>query len=362
MTPDRAHARASALVATAKRLVTDAEGRFSPHPALCRALTEASGLSHEGVRWALEHALEWWATDDDVRTLVANAGPAVTEGPLVLVLAANVTTAALRALACAVARAEEVLVYPSSRDAVLARRLVEDAGVTGLRNLASRDDLPLANPRARVVLYGSADTVRTLRPLVRGTLEIHGPGLGLALLTDETARTSVAALARDVVAFDQRGCLSPRLAVHVGSPERGRALAAELFDELDRLGAICPLGTLEESDRHARALALQTGRALGDVWESPCAAVAHETVAAPSPAPTARMLTVHTTTSRASAEAWLAPLLPLLSALGCDDAAAREGFLRGVPLRRSELGAMQRPRFDGPVDRRPHGPDADVSR
>jgi len=48
-----------------------------------------------------------------------------------------------------------------------------------------------------------------------------------------------------------------------------------------------------------------------------------------------------------------------------DEAAARAAMFPGDPLRRSALGHMQRPRFDGPVDLRPsaapHGPTAPKS-
>lgn len=362
MIPARACDRVRSLVEAAKRLVTNSNDTFAPDAALCRDLATASGLTEESVRWALESALEWRASDAEILELVRNAGPSVTRGPLVLILAANVTTAALRALACAVARAEDVRVYPSSRDAVLAHRLVEGAALDGVRMLASRSELPLADDGAHVVLYGAADTARTLRPLVRGSLEVHGPGLGLAVLTDETTRASLAALAEDISAFDQRGCLSPRLAIHVGSPGRGRELAAVLFEELDSLGVARPVGDLDAGELQDRTLALETARAIGDVWQSPRAAIAHETIAVASPAATARMLTIHTTPSWESAASWVMPFRPLLSAFGCDDPVALDRFLPDLFLRRSPLGCMQRPRFDGPVDRRPHGPAAEDSR
>ena len=361
MTPAAAHARVGTLVDAARSLVTDRDGRFAPSDALCLALERASGLSPENVRWALANALEWRADDDAIKELVAHAGPPVA-GPLVLVLSANVTTAALRALACAAARAEEVLVYPSSRDAVLARELVERAALPGLRCLSSRDELPLDDAHACVVLYGSAATARALRPLVRGTLEVHGPGLGVAVLDDATTDAELAALAEDIVAFDQRGCLSPRLAVHIGTPERGRDLAAGLFASLEALGATRPLGLVDEDERHRRTLSLAAARAIGDVWASDRSAVVHEVCAPASPSSSPRSITVHTARSREEAEAWLAPLGALVSAIGAQDEGLRDGLLPGFSLRRCALGAMQRPPFDGPVDRRPHGPVADVSR
>lgn len=362
MSPALAQARVETLVAAARSLVTNAEGTFEPSEGLTAELAAASGLSPESVRWALEHALEWRASSDDAKTLVAGAGERHDAGPLVVVLAANVTTAALRALACAVARAEEVVVYPSSRDPVLARHLVARAGLRGLHLVERRDDLPVDDPRAHVVLYGSAETARTLAPHVKGTLEVHGPGLGLALLTDDSTLDHVASLAEDIAAFDQRGCLSPRLALHVGDPHRGRELAEALFRALDHLGAVRPLGTLDESERHTRTLALEAARTFGDVWATARAAVVHEESAPPNPAASARTLTVHTVPSLEAGRAWIAAWAPRISALGAHDPVLRASFLPEFSLRRSALGAMQRPAFDGPVDRRPHGPEGFVSR
>ncbi len=348
-------ARVEALVHAARALVCDARGTFAPPPGLVARMADASGLSEPNVRFALAHALEWRATGEACAELVANAGAPAT-GPLALVLSANVTTAALRALACAVARAREVVVYPSSRDAVLARELVNASALAGVSLVDRRDALPWSNSRVHTVLYGSARTAEELRARASGTLEVHGPGLGLALLTDHDGDETIADLAEDIAAFDQRGCLSPRLAIHVGTPARGAELAEALHAALERLGESRPLGTIDEDDRIARGAFRRAGLLLGNVSSGPQGIVVHETSAPPSPAPGARAIAVHTVQGRAEAEAWIAPLAPLLSSLGARDASLREAFLPAVSLRRSDLGRMQRPPFDGPVDLRPHGP------
>jgi hypothetical protein len=355
LSDDDARERVEALVAAARALVCDERGVFAPDGDLVARMADASGLSVPNVHHALEHALEWQAARSDCASLVAGAG-ARQEGPLALVLAANVTTAALRALACAVARSHEVVVYPSSRDAVLARELVRAAGIPGLSLVDRREAVPWSDPRAHTVLYGSARTAAELRARVAGTLEVHGPGLGVAILTDEADDDAIAALADDVAAFDQRGCLSPRIALHIGSEARGAAIAERLHAALDRLGAARPIGSLDEEDRIARGAFRRAGMLLGRVWSGPHGVVVHETSAPPAPAPAARTITVHTVRDRAEASAWIAPVTPLLSSLGARDAALRESFLAGASLRRSDLGRMQRPPFDGPVDLRPHGP------
>jgi hypothetical protein len=358
--------RVEALVRAARVLVAP-RGTFAPDDALVARMATASGLSLPSVRHALEHALEWRGTTEECAALVAGAGEPH-DGPLAIVLSANVTTAALRALACAVARAEEVLVYPSSRDAVLAEAIVRGAALAGLSLVHDRDALPWADPHARFVLYGSAETARRVIARAHGPVEIHGPGLGIALLTDADAEDDAgapAALAEDVAAFDQAGCLSPRLAVHVGTAAHGARIAERLHVALATLAEARPVGVLDDDARAARALFARNGQLLGRTWASDGGVVVHATEGPATPAPPARAIAVRTLPSLAEAEDWLAVLRPHLSALGARDTALREAFLEGIPLRRSDLGRMQRPAFDGPVDRRPHsaahGPGAPKS-
>ena len=309
--------------------------------------------------WALTEAMEWRATDDECATLVAGAGPAIAPGPLVVILAANVTTAALRALGCAVARCEDVVVHTSSRDSVLAKYLVHTASISGLRIEMDRTRLPWTDPRAHMILYGSSETANAVRQRFFGTLEVHGPGAGMALLTDDDGDDAMRRLADDVAAFDQRGCLSPGVALHIGRPEHGEALSALLFSHLQRLGSARPIGVLRSEELAVRALCIQTSRLLGRVWSDASAAVAHQaSCGALELAPVGRVLTICTVDSVAAAEALAAPMAPMLSALGCDRDPLRSAFLPGYSLRRSHLGAMQKPAFDGPVDKRPHSPYA----
>ncbi len=368
MTDDRsaraARVRVEALVAAARGLVCDGRGAFAPAEELVARMAAASGLSAPSVRHALEHALEWRATPEDCGALAARAG-APHAGPLVVVLAGNVTTAALRALACAVARAQRVVVYPSSRDPVLAEELVARGAVEGLSVERDRARLPWGDRDARVVLYGGAEAARAVSARAAGPVEVHGPGLGLAVLTDDDDEDAIAALAEDVAAFDQAGCLSPRVAVHVGEPRRGETLAAALHEALARVAATRAIGALPDDTRAARALFVRSGQLVGRAWASDAGAVVHATVGPPAPSPPARALAIRTLPSLAEAAAWLAPLRPLLSAVGAREEPLRAAMFPGDPLRRSALGHMQRPRFDGPVDLRPsaapHGPTAPKS-
>lgn len=95
------------------------------------------------------------------------------------------------------------------------------------------------------VVYGGEGVVRALRSkLPVGTdLVVHGPGLGVGAVLADVAdgppgavREAAAALARDVCAYEQAGCVSPRV-VYVLGPDVDRlavALAGALEEETGR--------------------------------------------------------------------------------------------------------------------------------
>ncbi len=127
-------ARVERVVAAGRRAADDADplGREARE-----ALLASSGLSAEGVALALGAHLETHPAPEHLAALLASAGRAP---GCHVVLAANVCTAALRALAVAVATAPRVSVRPSRRDPSLARmpgpRPRRGPGVRGTREEA----------------------------------------------------------------------------------------------------------------------------------------------------------------------------------------------------------------------------------
>ena len=130
------------------------------------------------------------------------------------------STAPLRAIAFGCATAAEVLVRPSRRDPVVAElaltALAEDPAFADAGGRASRvgevtpEDLRAGD---ELHVYGSDEAVGSYAArLASGArLRAHGAGFGAALVGPECDVSAAAeALARDVVPFDQRGCLSPR--------------------------------------------------------------------------------------------------------------------------------------------------------
>src|SRR6185295_14588682 len=98
-----------------------------------------------------------------------------------------------------------------------------------------------------VHVYGGDDAIAEHRAKLPEAvvLRAHGPGLGVAVLDSEE---DAAALAADVVVFDQRGCLSPRFAFVDGGSERARRLAEALFAELEARGTEVPPGSAAETE------------------------------------------------------------------------------------------------------------------
>lgn len=99
--------RVAALVSAAHAAFVEART-----PALVASLAAESGLSPEGVVLALDHALEHEADAHEIARFVSHAP---TRTAVAVVLAANVFTAPLRAIAWALAHAGHVRVRTSRR-------------------------------------------------------------------------------------------------------------------------------------------------------------------------------------------------------------------------------------------------------
>ena len=166
-----------------------------------------------------------------------------------------------------------------SRSGVLAKTGADEPGLLPLfaRSLAETDPLlascvaatwwPGENPppafacwgkeAGKVVVYGGDSAVRAVRRQVPSDVEliVYGPRVGLAVLLPDAPVEAGSLLARDVCAYEQRGCVSPRIAFVIGS------------DPLD-LSVLVAAGMEEEAVRvappavsEAEAVALRSVRA-----------------------------------------------------------------------------------------------------
>ncbi|MDD5198322.1 MAG: acyl-CoA reductase [Terrimicrobiaceae bacterium] len=98
-----------------------------------------------------------------------------------------------------------------------------------------------------VVVFGSDETIAHFRARVRpGILfQSHGHRVSLGVVFDDPAYESVAAAARDVSLYDQRGCLSPHdIYVSEAGGTSARTYAARLAEAMSAFNAHTPRRTL----------------------------------------------------------------------------------------------------------------------
>jgi len=332
----------------AARTVVDDRARLVP------ALVTSTGLSPEGVELALSRHVEVDASDADLAQLVRHAGDAPRA---TVVLSANVFVGALRALAMARAASVDVVVRPSRRDPAFAEALVRALAAAGDAAIRLEPALDVASVDVgEIHVYGRDETIADIRARARVRVRGHGSGMGVVWISAAAELTAAArALAEDIVVFDQRGCLSPRIALVHGDEARAAALGEAVHAALERLATLVPRGVLPPDERAAagRYVATMTyaGRAL--VGRDHAIAIAPPGAPLVLPPPY-RHLHIVPCASLTGARDLLAPLAKAVVTVGSDDlAAARE--LAPAWARLAALGALQRPPLDGPVDLRADG-------
>lgn len=338
--------RVGEVVAAARRLADPGHSAGREARALLPAET---GLSAPGVELALAEHLETRPSNEEISALVRCAGSA----PRVLVvLSAHVFTGALRAIALAAAAAPEVVVRCSSRESVFARLLVsaiEDKDIGSSIAFASTIE---PSEGDEVHLYGSDEVLRDIcaRLPSETLVRAHGTGFGMARVGEGIDCGEAARLvAQDIVPFDQRGCLSPRVALVLGGLVRARAFAEALAVDLEGWAKRVPVGTTSGAERAEWTRHRETSWMVGEVTQRGGSLV----VVTP---PTRTLL--------------IAPVVRNLQVVGCQDPAEIDALIAPVAhhvvavgdgghpwtgcahARQSALGRMQRPAFDGPVDRR----------
>lgn len=309
-------------------------------------------LSAEGVELALSRHLEVHPSEEELASLVASCAAAER---CFVVLSANVCTAALRALAIAWAMAPEVRVRASRRDPTLAELLVREVACPALSMVTSVEE---AGAGDELHVYGSDAAIDHYRALAAPGVRVvgHGTGLGLAVVGPGADLVEAAGLlVDDVVAFDQRGCLSPRVVLVEGDAQRSLAFAHRAGDALTSRGAAVPRGALDEETRHELAMYRATVEAIGEAIVGADHLVGVDTAPRALVVPPAARAVHVVSADVASAGALLAPVIPFVTTVGLAG-----GGEVGDELRRSiaharhvALGEMQRPPLDGPVDRRP---------
>lgn len=306
-------------------------------------LVETTGLSPEGVDLALRHHLERVATPslfelEAVRAARTDAAPTAH-----VVLSANVFVGAFRALVLASLVAHRVVALPSRREPATVALLLA-AGGDSLPWLTLGESLRPA-PRDEVHVYGRDETIASITASLPDNVKMwgHGAGVGVVAVADGNDIDPVA-LADDVVVFDQRGCLSPRVVL---VRKNGEALASKLAAVLERRLVEIPLGRVATTERAVAAAYQTTLAATGEVYGSFGALVGFVESPRALLFPSVPRL-VHVVQA-ADPVALLAPFASFLTSVAGSDAAVLE-LVPGA--RRSSVGQQQRPPLDGPVDLR----------
>jgi hypothetical protein len=349
-----ARARIEAWIAATRRATR-------PHaPALVEAIAAESGLSPPGVILALEEILEVDRAPAELDRFLAHPRlSAVGErASAAVVLSSTVPTAGFRAIAWALAQSPRVVVRPSRRCRALVSAIAETA--PGIVALAPSSDRPEDDLHALVAglgsngalhVYGGDGALATAKEATKQRadlhVELHGPGFGVIVAGDRDIEERARAIATDVAAFDQRGCLSPRLALVVGDVSRA---ADALHAALSALDVQVPRGSLDDHERAEVRLARETARFAGRLLEGAGHAVYELPASSATPVgPVGRNLPFIGVRGIEEAVDRLRPFSGRLTHVGTVEG-WREALATLAPT--CPLGAMQRPPFDGPVDKR----------
>jgi hypothetical protein len=357
--------------------------REPEHPLgkLARAqIPTSAGLSPEMVSWALESALAPLTT----QALRAYAGSVpkphprarpVRPGQLcVLILAGNVFTAAARGVGLPLLFGWPVLAKASSHDDafphLLERALKEVDPVLGHAYRAltfAGDDGPrlsaLFEQADAVSAYGSDGSLGEIRARLGATVSFvpHGHGLGAAfvgraaLAREDLAAEAARALALDVAAYDQRGCMSPLVCWAVRGGEVSlEAFAELLFAELARLRGRLPRGPLGLDVASSQLSWRGVGAMRGRLLEGDGYAVCLEERGALRLGPGHRNLQLIGLDDPSELPHKLAPLGVHLKCLGVAGVPDLEGLIASFPARVAprvcKLGSMQTPPLESLQD------------
>jgi hypothetical protein len=339
----------------AVRDVVDAGRRLAARAledaALVEALARSTSLTPPMVQRALRRNLEREVSDADLDRVFAWAGDEVDE--VAVVLSAGVLTAPLRALALARAAGLLVTVHPSKRDPRFAELLVEELASPDVRLGGRFSGTDFRGQELHA--YGADETIRTLRAQVPAAVRVRAHGHGFGIVWVEAPDEAAArATAEDVVDFDQRGCLSPRV---VFVPESfAQDFAIALAARLEVLATVLPRGPLSDDERQQAVRYRDTLHFAGALHEGPAHLVGIAPAGSPLLVPPpGRHVHVAAVSARGEIATKLGPLARFVTTIGSDAPGLSTELAAslGAPQARvAPLGAMQTPPLDGPVDSR----------
>lgn len=345
--------------------LADAVAAIASDESLVAPLVTSTGLSAPMVRWALRTTAESF-TAEALRALREHAlGPSSERQPRnrmrlsTIVLAGNVFTACLRPIVLSLLVEVPVLVRTSSRDALLAEAFARALpppfdGACAVRTFPRNDDAcweAFFRHADAAHVYGSDATLRTIRARLPAHTRFvgHGHGLGVAVVRASSFDERAAeALALDVVAYDQRGCLSPQEVLVLGTHDDASAVVGRLMPALEGRARTLPRGPMPADVAAAARRWRDVALAVGELHEAATHAVALDPTGMLPLGPGHRHLVVRAL-GPAELEARLAGYGPHLKALGLGEPELVAAPM-GTSPRVCALGGMQTPPVDAPLD------------
>jgi hypothetical protein len=210
-------------------------------------------------------------------------------------------------------------------------------------------------PDDHVWAYGRDESLEAVRNEMPTGVLFHGyaSGFGIAAVASDCGEATAdiaAAIVSDVVPFDQRGCLSPRIVLARGSKVWARDLCQELVRALSAANHDVPLGTLSQDEAAELTRYRDTMTFAGDSLHAGKSVIGFDDRGNVLLPPVGRNLHVACVDDFASA---LQSVTGHVTSVGAPLTLHTE-FERIVPnARLARLGEQQRPPLDGPVDRRP---------
>jgi acyl-CoA reductase-like NAD-dependent aldehyde dehydrogenase len=343
-----------------------------------RSLIETSSrLSGPMIEWALGASL------DRVRrpTLLelARTRPSLAPGTLsprslhVVVLSANVFTACVEPIVCSLLGRVPLVAKASSRDDVFARLIAlawRDAA-PHLGDAFTAVTFPGGSEAQERLLFGAADAVtvyghdstveavcKRLRPDT--ALVPRGTGLGAAFvgreaLRESAVRETLAQVALDVAAYDQRGCLSPHsIFVESDGETSPRDFAEQLANTaLAELRGTLPRGPLSADEGATQMQWRGVAAVRGGLFEGDGFAVSFEGPAGARLSPGFRNVQVLQTEDVQSFMRSVRPFgrhLKALGVAGVEPAQVAAALPEGIAPRVTASGSMQTPPLDAFAD------------
>ena len=307
------------------------------------AISRESGLSPEVVRLGLETSFH--ELSEELTAIAALQGKRTSRG--FISLAGNVFTASLRPLASAALLDVPLLVRVSSRESVFPCALADVLRPfcsIEILHFPSDDDAAFRaaiNATDFCEAYGSDETLNALQALSpRSSFVRRGHGLGVALLGKNIEDHSYDALAEDIAAYDQRGCLSPRVVFADGDLE---AHAQRLDVALTHVERRLPIGQVPTDVQVASAQWRASAAALHSLYESSTHTVVVDNSGSFPMGPTHRHILLRPGSIAQQALKRLGPQAKVIGHAGI-------ASLPSTSSRLCPLGSMQRPRLTDAAD------------